>query len=199
MNTKVFSKYRKRLALLGLVLLLGAGWLSAQSATEMKRMGYTDLDILSEDSEIEVKIELSDEQWRQRLAPFQYQVLRQAGTERAFTGEYDKFDEKGTYYSAATGQPLFRSEAKYDSGCGWPSFYEPVNPDAVILKEDTSLFSTRIEVLDSSSGSHLGHVFPDGPDPTGLRYCMNSASLIFVPDGEEPPQIVKDYLAEYGE
>jgi methionine-R-sulfoxide reductase len=186
------------LTLLILFCMAGAGAF-AQSAREMRRMGYKDLNIVTDDAEIEVKIELSEEEWRQRLTPSQFKVLRQAGTERPFTGEYDKFYEKGTYYSAATGQPLFRSESKFDSGTGWPSFYEPVNPEAVVLKEDKSLFGARIEVVDSSSGSHLGHVFPDGPDPTGLRYCMNSASLIFVPDGKAPPQLVKDYLAQHDE
>ena len=128
----------------------------------------------------------------------QYEILRQQGTERAFTGKYDKFYEKGTYYSAATGQPLFSSEAKFNSGTGWPSFYAPLDPEKVILREDKSVFGRRVEVLDSSSGSHLGHVFNDGPEPTGLRYCMNSASLIFVPEGAEPPPLVRDYLEKHG-
>jgi peptide-methionine (R)-S-oxide reductase len=107
--------------------------------------------------------------------------------------------EEGTYYSAATGQPLFSSESKFNSGSGWPSFYEPIDPDAVVLIQDNKFSLRRVEVVDSASGSHLGHVFPDGPDPTGLRYCINSASLIFVPKGEQPPRIVQDYLETYGE
>ena len=157
------------------------------------------LEVLSDGAESEHRIELDEGEWRDRLSPFQYHVLREKGTEPAFTGEYDKVNEKGIYYSAATGQPLFRSEAKFNSGSGWPSFYEPINQKAVDLIEDNSLFGTRVEVTDSSSGSHLGHVFEDGPAPTGLRYCMNSASLIFVPYGEEPPDIVKQYLAEHGD
>lgn len=130
---------------------------------------------------------LTEEEWKKRLSKTRYHILREKGTEPPFTGEYTNNHEKGTYYSAASGQPLFRSDAKFDSGSGWPSFFEPVEPDAVVLVEDKSHGMRRIEVLDSTSGSHLGHVFTDGPDPTGLRYCINSASLIFVPDGEEPP------------
>ncbi len=196
---KIFVNPKLIQILMIFLLMAGAGALFAQSAEEMKCMGCSDLKIFPEDADVEVKIELTEEQWKQRLTSLQYQVLRRAGTEGAFTGQYDKFYEKGTYYSAATGQPLFRSEAKYDSGSGWPSFYEPIDPEAVVHKEDKSWGSARIEVLDSSSGSHLGHVFSDGPEPTGLRYCINSVSLIFVPDGEEPPRIVKDYLGEYGE
>ena len=162
----------------------------------MKGLGA--YEILPEDAQPEYPISLSEEEWKARLTPFQYTVLREQDTERAFTGEYDKVYEEGTYYSAATGQPLFSSEAKYSSGTGWPSYFEPISPDAVVLKEDHKFGATRVEVLDSSSGSHLGHVFEDGPEPTGLRFCMNSASLIFVPKGEEPPDIVKRYLAEYG-
>jgi peptide-methionine (R)-S-oxide reductase len=144
---------------------------------------------------VDYPIKLSDSEWKDRLTPFQYHILREKGTERAFTGELDKVYQEGTYYSAATGQPLFSSQSKFNSGTGWPSFYEPIDDDAVVLVEDKSFFMTRIEVVDSSSGSHLGHVFPDGPEPTGLRFCMNSASLIFVPEGADPPQIVKDYLS----
>lgn len=144
-------------------------------------------------------IQYSEREWQERLSEFDYYVLREKGTERAFTGEYDKFYEEGIYYSKATGQPLFSSEDKYDSGTGWPSFTQPIRNDAVHYYEDNSLFMNRIEVTDSSSGSHLGHVFPDGPSPTGLRYCLNSASLIFVAEGAEPPAIVRDYLERYGE
>jgi len=159
--------------------------------------GFDGLEILPKDASPLYPIVLSEEEWMERLTPFQYKILREKGTERAFSGEYDKFYEAGTYYSAATGQPLFSSDAKFNSGTGWPSFYEPISQDAVILVEDNSWFGRRVEVLDSSSGSHLGHVFDDGPPPTGLRYCINSASLIFVPEGVEPPELVKEYLAKH--
>jgi peptide-methionine (R)-S-oxide reductase len=160
---------------------------------------WSELEILPEDAALSCSISLTEEEWEARLTETQYRILREKGTERAFTGKLNKNYTEGTYYSAATGQPLFSSETKFDSGTGWPSFYAPVDSDAVVLKEDLSYGMKRVEVLDSSSGSHLGHVFPDGPGPTGLRYCINSEALIFVPKGEDPPHIVKEYLAKHGE
>jgi peptide-methionine (R)-S-oxide reductase len=132
-------------------------------------------------------MKLSDAEWKTRLSPAQYYILREQGTERAFTGQYDHFYQKGTYYSAASLQPLFSSDAKFDSHTGWPSFFAPITPDAVRLVHDGSDGMDRWEVVDSKSGSHLGHVFDDGPSPTGKRYCMNSAALIFVPEGGAAP------------
>jgi peptide-methionine (R)-S-oxide reductase len=159
---------------------------------------WSGLEVLLENASIDFPVILRNSQWKIRLTPKQYRILRKGGTERPYSGIYDNFYEEGIYHSAATGQPVFSSGAKFDSGTGWPSFYEPINPDAVILIEDTGWIMKRVEVLDSSSGSHLGHVFNDGPEPTGLRYCINSEALIFVPKGVDPPNIVQEYIEQYG-
>ena len=123
------------------------------------------------------KIQKSDSEWRAELTPEQYHVLRQKGTERPFTGEYDHSFESGTYRCAGCGAELFSSDAKYDSGCGWPAFFEAAEGAAVDEETDVSHGMLRTEVLCASCGGHLGHVFPDGPAPTGQRYCINSAAL----------------------
>ncbi len=125
------------------------------------------------------EIKKSDEEWRNQLTPVQFNILREKGTERPFTGTYDKFYDEGTYYCAACGTELFTSKTKYNSGCGWPAFYEPSVDKNIVEKKDYSHGMVRIEVMCAKCGGHLGHVFEDGPQPTGLRYCINSGALRF--------------------
>jgi peptide-methionine (R)-S-oxide reductase len=127
------------------------------------------------------KVLKNEEEWRRELTPEQYRVLREKGTERAFTGEYHATKDPGVYRCAGCGAELFRSETKFDSGTGWPSFYEPTADDAVATERDWGLLVPRTEVHCAACGGHLGHVFSDGPQPTGLRYCINSCSLDLEP------------------
>lgn len=190
-----FLVRHSRLVILLLVVVLGFGVtavLFSGGEDTMHRRQRTEIDgipLTVLDEGFQYPIQLTSEQWKQIMPPMTYQVMRAKGTERAFANPLWDNKEPGIYYSAATGQPLFHSDDKYDSGTGWPSFTKPISPDAVHYLGDYSMFMARVEVVDSQSGSHLGHVFMDGPGPSGRRYCMNSASLIFVPEGGEPPII----------
>lgn len=128
------------------------------------------------------KVNKTDAEWQALLSPEQYRITRERGTERAFTGPFWNSKEKGTYSCVCCGEELFRSDTKFDSGCGWPSYFEPVRADAVIELEDRSYGMRRVEIRCAACDSHLGHVFPDGPPPTGLRYCINGHAMTFTPD-----------------
>jgi methionine-R-sulfoxide reductase len=142
---------------------------------------------------MEAKVEKTEEQWREQLTPEEYEVLRRHGTEPPFTGKYVHSKEDGIYRCAACGNELFSSGTKFDSGTGWPSFTRPLVPENVKTKTDRQLFMTRTEVRSAHGDSHLGHLFDDGPKPTGLRYCMNSASMRFIPAS----QLVAQGYGEY--
>ena len=166
-------RYYGIVALVGVALAAGALWWLGGNARE--RTGHP----------MNGKIEKTDAEWRQQLTPEQYRVARQKGTERAFSGAYWNTTTAGVYECSSCGQPLFESQTKFDAGCGWPSFYQAVDQENISLHDDNSLLMHRTEVTCSRCGAHLGHVFDDGPRPTGQRFCMNSASLKLVPEGNK--------------
>lgn len=170
-------------SLMGVALLLAG--CSGSRTPEIAVSPVTDSNEPAKEQVMSEKVVKTDEEWRKQLTPEQFAVLRQKGTERAFTGAYWNTKEKGVYRCAGCGEVLFQSDTKYDSGCGWPSFYAPNSTNVITEAPDNSHFMQRTEVMCSKCGGHLGHVFDDGPKPTGLRYCINSASIKFEAQGEE--------------
>lgn len=170
-----------------IALCIGGLWLSYATLCSPA----TEADSAKQAATAPYPITHTDAAWKKLLTPAQYYILREKGTEMAGTGKYNEFWKKGTYVCAATGEPLFSSDTKYEAQEGWPSFWAPISKNAVRLVTDNSLGMERTEVVDALSGSHLGHLFNDGPKPTGLRYCIDSDALIFIPAGQKLPPVAK--------
>lgn len=184
MKTETHMKLYLALTLLSVALLPALGEpVSPTNATPVASVTNASAKIIK--TKMNEQIPKTEEEWKKILTPEQYRVLREKGTERAFTGAFWNTKDKGSYQCAGCGEVLFRSETKFDSGCGWPSFYAPSSTNLVAETEDRSHSMIRTEVTCSKCGGHLGHVFNDGPKPTGLRYCINSASLKFEPVKKE--------------
>jgi methionine-R-sulfoxide reductase len=197
MKTLTIAIFSLTLAMIGALQVRSASMEGNMGKTEdmatSQSMKHEDMNMKTDEMKMDHTMIPTDEELRRRLTPLQYKVTRKDGTEPAFSNAYWDNHEPGIYVDIISGAPLFSSTDKYDSGTGWPSFTRPLDPEQIVEKEDRSFFSVRTEVRSKLADAHLGHVFNDGPPPTGLRYCMNSAALRFVPQAD----LVKEGYGEY--